>query len=128
MAKPSWQVPVDECGFVQNYVTRNSRMIDPFEFDATLYFNGFSRGRSAAHAIWLNEADDLLYPDSDFNEDYRGSDTMPMSRPRYVMFLKELEEHFRCDRGPKVRGTWQFVKRGTNFGIKLKTLDFRFVA
>jgi hypothetical protein len=74
--------------------------VDNDPFDAVLTFTGFERGRSAAHAIWVD------------NEGHE-----------YQMFLTDFSELL-LDGGTtmvggKVLATWRVRKRGRNYGIAL---------
>lgn len=145
MAKhKTWTVPHDRWGFPENYPSFNSEQREPYEFTAGLYFDHFERGRSAAHAVFFNSAHDAEYPVRKITHTYEDGDSftftedshidwpdnwtqewanneakMPRSRPKYVMFLKELEEHLKEGRPPRIHGRWGFVKRGSNIGIVL---------
>lgn len=67
------------------------------EFEARLTFNGFERGRSAAHAIFTDD----------------GSNT------QYQMFLKDFADMFEYGvAGKYIYGKFTFVKRGKNYGIR----------
>ena len=66
------------------------------EFTATLMYEGFTRGRSAANMT--------------FTDEYGH---------KYTMFLAEFDKlvnHMRCG---CVSGTWITCKRGQNYGIRL---------
>jgi hypothetical protein len=67
---------------------------------ATLVFDRFVRGRSAAHAVWTSDGKE------------------------YPMFLTHLDEVlWRCDiLQAQVIGVWTVYKRGQNYGIGLAKL------
>lgn len=68
-------------------------------FRATLTFERFERGFSAAHAIYV-KADDPSW--------------------QVTMFLSDLKDVIKAGRSPlSLRGDYVFVKRGTNYGIQL---------
>lgn len=68
-----------------------------YEFNDTLSFVGFERGRSAAHAIFEDS-------DGHFMQ----------------MFLTNLEDLILAGKKPtKTKGWWTFVKKGRNFGVKM---------
>lgn len=69
---------------------------DNYEFTGTLEFDHFSRGRSAAHAIFKDPSDDT----------------------EYTMFLTDLGDAIPNMGGGFLIGTFTFVKRGQNYGIK----------
>lgn len=78
---------------VENYVWKDN---EPFR--ATLKFERFERGRSAAHAIYV-KADDPSW--------------------QVTMFLSDLGDVIERGEAPfLLTGRWQFVKRGQNYGIK----------
>ena len=69
-----------------------------FEFSDVLTITGFHHGRSAT-----------------------GFDLVGTNGTRYNMFARDAEDTLRLsviDRGT-VGGTWTFVKRGMNYGVKL---------
>lgn len=63
------------------------------EFNETLIFDGYGRGRSSA----------VLY--------FKGKET----GRRYSMFMKDAEDALN---GLAIFGKWTFIKRGGNYGIK----------
>lgn len=63
----------------------------------TLSFQGFERGRSAAHAIWKDE-----------------------QGRRFVMFLVDLDDLIQIGNPIKeVQASWVVTKKGQDYGIKL---------
>lgn len=67
-------------------------------FRATLKFQRFERGRSAAHAIYA-KADNPSW--------------------QVTMFLSDLEDVIARGEAPfLLTGRWEFVKRGQNYGVK----------
>jgi hypothetical protein len=66
------------------------------EFDDTLHFRSFSRGRSAARGVFLSN--------------HLGC--------HVEMFLGTLEPLVKTLKKGKLTGTFKFEKRGQNFGIK----------
>lgn len=111
---PKWKVPFKADGTPMRYALNdpNSRYRrddmqhhpdfadewrENYEFTATLYFNGFARGRSAAYA-YFNTADDQ----------------------RYTMFLTDLADAIPyLEKGFLRDKTFTFTKRGQNYGIKV---------
>lgn len=71
---------------------------DNYEFTATLKWDGFQRGRSAAYLQWV---------------DAEGT--------HYSMFLQQFDEVMRaaCLHDDRARGVWTFCKRGENYGVRL---------
>lgn len=93
----SYEIPFDSKGNQLHYPSYHSvdwRANDPFE--DTLTYGGFSRGRSAAY----------------FHFTRAGGETV-------TVFLKELDEMMPHMVSGKVNGTFQFVKRGENYGCTL---------
>lgn len=73
---------------------------DNHEFEAVMQFEGFERGRSAAHAILRDQKD----------------------MKQYTMFLTDLAEliNYGFDKeGVTHTEKWTFVKRGQNYGVRL---------
>src|SRR5687768_9777589 len=108
MARKPWKVPFNkETGSIPSYANTHfgSEKIytwkDPEPFPATLAFEGFSRGRSAANAVFT-----------------RGE-------ARFTVFLTDL--HDMIMEGRIINGHIDDVfipcKRGTNYGIKLYRPD-----
>lgn len=65
-------------------------------FECTLQYEGFSRGRSSAG---------FAFKDQDGHS--------------YWMFMTDMDDLIRAGARPlEVRGTFEFVKRGQNYGIK----------
>jgi hypothetical protein len=97
------KIPFDQYGspvpFAGAIPARDIWWKDNEPFEATLTFQWFERGRSAAHAIYA-KADDPTW--------------------QAVMFLSDLGKLIEADVAPlHIRGTFIFVKRGTNYGIQL---------
>lgn len=96
----SYKIPFrngDQLHYPDNYPTP-PEWHDNFEFEGTLTFTGFHRGRSAAYAEFM---------------DCKGA--------TFTMFLKDLEEVIKC-RGVacgKIQARWTFCKRGANYGLCL---------
>lgn len=109
----NYPIPFDSEGNQQHYpepsyerVPGGDRTIriDPemrpnFEFDDTLTYEGFSRGRSAAY---------VLFKRSDGKQ--------------VTMFLKELDELMPRMCGGQVTGRFTFIKRGQNYGVRILPL------
>ena len=71
---------------------------DNYTFETTMIYYGYGRGRSSATIHWVD----------------------PIGR-KYSMFLSDFDDLMKdngieCDR---VKGEWTFVKKGSNFGVKL---------
>ena len=70
-----------------------------FEFEDTLLFGYFSRGRSSikAHFVGLHTG------------------------KRYEMFISDLEDVIKAHRltGSEIKGKFTFIKKGQNYGVKL---------
>jgi hypothetical protein len=73
---------------------------EPEPFQAPLRVVDFERGRSAARLIWANEADA----------------TFPMFMVDIVDTLRRVELQ---DGWTEAEVTWEVVKRGANFGIRM---------
>ena len=94
--------PYDDRGNLRDYVWGSSEWRPNDPFHATLTYVGYTRGRSAAGFVW---ADDEGH--------------------NYPMFMKQMDELLTEGRigidllhGTSiVTGTWQVVKRGSNYGI-----------
>lgn len=108
LKSPSFRVPFDrERGNLLEWVSNpDSQYIiwcDPYEFTDTLTFQGFVRGRSAAHALFTDSANQ-----------------------KYTMFLTDLDALIRsgCLKADQARAVWTFAKRGQNYGVRFaRTLD-----
>lgn len=96
------KIPFDENASPVPYVVgkvTNYQWADNLPFHATLDFVRFERGRSAAHAIYAR-ADDPSWEAS--------------------MFLSDLGAVIERGLAPlRLKGTFEFVKRGQNYGVKL---------
>lgn len=87
---------------------------DNFEFDATLLFQGYVRGRSAAR---------IQFEVVDFGNsegEYLGM--------RVEMFMSDFSDAvqtlgFKRKGGKALRGRWTFGKQGSNFGLKMVKPD-----
>lgn len=82
----------------------NGKLTEPdwrqnYKFESFLYFKGFSRGRSAAYANFVDD-----------------------NGVRHTMFLSDLEDLIKS-RSTFMRGAWHdewtFCKRGMNYGIRM---------
>lgn len=105
----NYPIPFDRDGNQQHYPERSyervpgtdrtiavgPEMRPNFEFEDTLTYDGFARGRSAAYVL------------------FRRSDGT-----RVTMFLKELDELMPRLCGGHVTGRFTFTKRGTNYGVR----------
>jgi hypothetical protein len=70
-------------------------------FDASLRFDDYSRGRSAAYFNWMDDSTGLRYP----------------------MFLADLADLIRGAnllQGETLTNRWRVVKRGQNYGIAVE--------
>jgi len=103
------KIPFTREGRLMNYVHEYSSMHKPHEwrdnheFQATLTFQGFERGRSAAHGIFRDE-----------------------EGQRFVIFLKDVDKLITSGAlrtGGIASGTWCYCKRGTNYGVQPVKLD-----
>lgn len=103
------QVPFDQHGNPVPYVRQRASLVwednapfvweDNAPFTATLVFKRFERCRSAAHAVYVKYDD-----------------------PSWVviMFLSDLEDVIASAFIPlHLTGTFEYVKRGQNYGVKL---------
>ena len=109
MSKGDYQIPFDRDGNQQHYpepwwvgeypnhTQEGAKWRDNTPFVDTLTCEGFSRGRSAAYFRFSRQ-----------------------DGKRVCMFLKELESALPHMAGGKLSGTFQFIKRGQNYGIQLK--------
>ena len=86
------------CFYAEQFTPQPFIWADNVLFDATLTFEFFERGRSAAHAVFKTS---------------KGR--------RMSMFLVDLEEaiHRGVFNGGKITGKFEFCKRGQNYGVKL---------
>lgn len=97
------RVPFDIEGNQEHYPNAwggHKEYKDNYEFFSTLTFSHFSRGRSAAYAHFTT-----------------------VSGMKCTMFLRDLEEVMPFLKNGSVTGTFTFVKRGQNFGVKLLKTD-----
>jgi len=99
MSKTSYQIPFDSKGNLESYPSTHTVWKENFEFDATLTFDGFYRGRSAAGTTFINKQTGLSYS----------------------MFLKDFDEVIRKGifNGGLIIGRFTFQKRGKNYGIRM---------
>lgn len=95
------KIPFDQQGNPVPYAAGRASLVweDNALFTATLVFKRFERGRSAAHAIYVK------YDDPSWE---------------VTMFLSELEDVIASAFVPlHLTGTFEYVKRGQNYGVKL---------
>lgn len=103
MSKWDRKAPFNEHGDLMHYPQQSWRDKAPVEwrpveeFEATLNYDTFTRGRSAAYLILRDREHNRLYP----------------------MFLAELDMALPHFNGGVISGTWTITKRGENFGVKL---------
>jgi hypothetical protein len=93
------KVPFDKNGNQEHYPNEwggHKEYKDNYEFFSTLTFSHFSRGRSAAYAHFI-----------------------ATSGMKCTMFLKDFEESVPYIKNGALTGTFTFVKRGQNFGVKI---------
>lgn len=92
------QIPFNEKNQLLHYARHGSGVVwkDNFEFEDSMAFCGFTRGRSAAHANVKSEKTGQVY----------------------TMFLKDLGDAIPYLKDGKLHGQFTFAKRGTNYGIK----------
>lgn len=100
--KGNYLIPFDEDGnqvFYDNdyYITERRENLS---FNDTLTYSHYNRGRSAAHLIFL------------------ASDGT--KRTMFLTDFDDLIKNYSIDRGT-VNAKWIYVKRGSNYGIKLYT-------
>ena len=93
------KIPFDEKGNLIVYPDYRGvpEWRDVYEVEMTLTFQYFSRGRSAARAVFLNE-----------------------KKQRFEMFLSDIDTLIRdgsLKPGGVTKGNWTFCKRGANFGV-----------
>lgn len=104
MSKGNYQIPFDSKGnqlsYVDEWMIKNGRAIlkDNEEFEETLTYSGYGRGRSSAT---------IHFKDAKNNE--------------YSMFLSDFDELMRSGKlsGNQIKAKWTFAKKGRNFGIKM---------
>jgi hypothetical protein len=102
---PDWRVPFDKDGNLVRY-EHDSRIVHTcpnFEFQSTLEYKTFHRGRSAACFEWTVEDGGL---------DYGAALWMGMKHMDQLIKLGAMDRTY-------ARGVWTFVKQGQNFGIRL---------
>lgn len=96
------QIPFDQQGSPVPYTPQRDECYiweDNVPFKATLVFERFERGRSAAHAIYA-KGDDPSW--------------------KVTMFLSDLEDVIAKGFAPLyLTGHFEYVKRGQNYGVKL---------
>lgn len=104
--KKLYLIPFDDKGNQMHYAdpfvhlsghTDSNDWREPFEFEATICFQGYRRGRSAAYFL--------------FKDQHTGVE--------YTMFLTDMEATISHMVRGSVNGRWGFVKRGMNYGISL---------
>jgi len=107
MSKKTYQIPFDfegnQLAYPDSRYNPNTRTWDTiwkdnYFFEATLTYDGFSRGRSAAGFDLKDEEGHLYY--------------LMMSEMDRIMALGGWD-------GNKITGKWTFVKKGQNYGITL---------
>lgn len=82
------------------------REVVPFEAD--LYVYGYSRGRSSAVMIFVN------YEDRNKHLTFYNPKTV-----YYQVFMSDLTWIMKNVNKGRVKGTFSFVKKGSNYGIEL---------
>lgn len=92
----NYQIPFDENGNQLHYAYYHANMRDNVPFEDTLTFKGFERGRSAAYFQFLREDSTAV-----------------------CMFMTDLSVAMPHIVNGKITGTFQFIKRGANFGCRL---------
>lgn len=97
--KKALKVPFDKNGHMQGYPYNPYEWKDNHEFDAELTLNDFGRGRSSVK-FHLNDGNGNTYE-------------------MFVTDFVDMCQRVIIKKG-KVKGTFYFVKRGQNYGIKLK--------
>jgi len=106
MAKTgNYQIPFNKDGDQLHYPDRwqNAEMRDNFEFEDTLTFETYERGRSAAYFIFKRSTGEKV---TFFMTDFCG-----------------IVNHMR---NGKVSGNFTFTKRGMNYGTKMLTVTFHY--
>jgi len=95
------KIPFDKNGNLLDYAESwlVAQMIDNFQFEDTLQYDGYSRGRSSAKICFKSAT----------------------TGKKYEMFLTDFDDLMNCRGFDKntITGTWTFCKRGQNYGIKL---------
>ena len=106
--KPTYQIPFNEQGVMQDYVGYGPYdwivWKDNFEFDATLLFDGYGRGRSSAVIMLIDDK----------------------TKIRYQMFLSTFDDLMRSKQHKieqnngviSFTGKFTFCKKGTNYAMK----------
>lgn len=133
--KKVYQVPFAQDGRPLSWAYKNDTnvvWVDNYEFEATLRFDSFFRGRSAANAKWLDCTEDegLHYLSFAYNQKERpeyytragwyNAEGKPVQRKEYNMFLTDLGHILKLDGiTMPLTGVWTFQKRGANIGIRL---------
>jgi hypothetical protein len=102
------KIPFDQHGNPVPFIQRRVEYYvweDNATFHTSLDFVRFERGRSAAHAIYA-KADDPTW--------------------EVTMFLSDLEDVVIRGLAPlRLTGTFEYVKRGQNYGVKLALIEGR---
>lgn len=100
MAKGNYKIPflkgVPQV-YVHPHVTSGVDWRENTPFVASLVFDRFTRGRSAARAVFRHETTGVPYE----------------------MFLTDLEDAMTYMTEGKLHGRFEFVKRGSNYGVQL---------
>jgi hypothetical protein len=99
--RTSYQIPFDKDGnqlSFPGYTFHEWR--DNYEFDATLTYETYGRGRSSVTFYWKDD-----------------------DGHRYTMFVSDFDDILNSVglHGKKVTGRWTFVKKGQDYGVKLVT-------
>lgn len=100
MAKKQYQIPFDEDGEMMSYPDSYKKITwkDNFEFEATLEYAGYERGRSSTILIFRDIKTDKEY--SMFMSDF----------DHVVPYLKD---------GFLYNKRFTFTKKGQNYGLKM---------
>lgn len=104
MAKKVGEYPIpfdkegNQLSYAYSWIDGKVEWRNNYEFDATLTYSDYARGRSAVGILLCDE-----------------------HGHQYSMFLSMLDELFisRGFEGRSVTGRWTFVKRGENYSIRL---------
>lgn len=87
-----FQIPHDRHGNHQTWTYSDEFSTDDYEFEATLKYTGFERGRSALNIVW---------------EDVK-------TGTQYRSGMKLLDEHLKDGGTCRIKGTFGFKKQGTS--------------
>jgi len=96
--KGQYQIPFSENGSLQSYPYNPNEWRDNYEFEETLTYKTYYRGRSSATIAFTDSKD-----------------------RQYEMFMTDFDDLMTRKglNGKEVTGRWTFVKRGQNYGIRL---------